>query len=131
MSSDKQNEDIELKEETIEEKASRIDVLKKRKEDINKQILEELKKARQKEQRAFLDIVRRSVEANKVQDLKDKNNVVMVYGLFELFSKMTDDDKKNLKKRSMEIEKVFLAERKARNKKKEDENLEAKEGHGE
>lgn len=132
MSSDKQNENINIKEETTEEKASRIDILKKKKEDINKQISEELKKARQKEQRAFLDIVRRSVEANKIQDIKDKNNVVMVYGLFELFSKMTDEEKKKLKKRSKEIEEVFLAERKARNKKKEeDENLEAEVGNGE
>lgn len=130
MSSDKQNENINIKEETTEEKASRIDILKKKKEDINKQISEELKKARQKEQRAFLDIVRRSVEANKIQDIKNKDSVVMVYGLFELFSKMTDEEKKKLKKRSKEIEEVFLAERKARNKKKEEENLEAEVGNG-
>ena len=76
--------------------------------------------------------MKKSVEANKIQDIKDKNNVIMIYGLFELFSKMTDEEKKKLKKRSREIEEVFLAERKARNKKKEeDENLEAKEGNGE
>lgn len=130
MSSDKQHENINIKEETTEEKASRIDILKKKKEDINKQISEELKKARQKEQRAFLDIVRRSVEANKIQDIKNKDSVVMVYGLFELFSKMTDEEKKKLKKRSKEIEEVFLAERKARNKKKEEENLEAEVENG-
>jgi|GEM_PF-5367496 len=132
MSSDKQNENIDIKEENTEEKASRIDILKKKKEDINKQISEELKKARQKEQRAFLDIVRRSVEANKVQDIKNKDSVVMVYGLFELFSKMSEQERKKLKLRSKEIEEVFLAERKARNKKKEeDENLEAERENGE
>lgn len=132
MSSDKQHENINIKEETTEEKASRIDILKKKKEDINKQISEELKKARQKEQRAFLDIVKRSVEANKIQDIKDKNNLVIVYGLFELFSKMSEQERKKLKLRSKEIEEVFLAERKARNKKKEeDENLEAEVGNGE
>lgn len=131
MSSDKQHENINIKEETTEEKASRIDILKKKKEDINKQISEELKKARQKEQRAFLDIVKRSVEANKIQDIKDKNNVVMIYGLFELFSKMSEQERKKLKLRSKEIEEAFLAERKARNKKKEEENLEAEVGNGE
>lgn len=93
--------------------------------------MEEVKKERQKEQRVFVDTVKKSVEANKIQDIKEADNVVMVYGLFELFSKMTDEEKKKLKKRSKEIEEVFLAERKARNKKKEEENLEAEVGNGE
>ena len=81
------------------------------------------KKERQKELRVFVDTVKKSVEANNIQEIKETNNVVMVYGIFELFSKMTNEEKKKLKKRSKEIEEVFLAERKARNKKKqEDEN---------
>lgn len=132
MSSDKQNENIDIKEENTEQRLSRKEYYRLKRDEFNKKIAEETKKEKQKEQRVFVDIVKKSVEANKIQDIKDKNNVIMIYGLFELFSKMTDEEKKKLKKRSREIEEVFLAERKARNKKKEeDENLEAKEGNGE
>lgn len=131
MSSDKQNENINIKEETTEEKASRLDLLKKKREELNKQIIEEAKKENQKKQRIFNDFIKKSIEANKIQDIIDPNNVVLVYGLFELFSKMTDEEKKKLKKRSKEIEEVFLAERKARNKKKKEGNLEAEEENGE
>lgn len=132
MSSDKQNENIDVKEENTEQRLSRKEYYRLKRDEFNKKIAEETKKEKQKEQRVFVDIVKKSVEANKIQDIKDKNNVIMIYGLFELFSKMTDEEKKKLKKRSREIEEVFLAERKARNKKKEeDENLEAKEGNGE
>lgn len=131
MSSDRQNEDIDKKEETIEEKASRLDLLKKKREELNKQIIEEAKKENQKKQRIFNDFIKKSIEANKIQDIIEPNNVVLVYGLFELFSKMTDEEKKKLKKRSKEIEEVFLAERKARNKKKKEGNLEAEEENGE
>jgi hypothetical protein len=126
MSSDKQNENIDIKEENTEQRLSRKEYYRLKRDEFNKKIAEETKKEKQKEQRVFVDIVKKSVEANKIQDIKDKNNVIMIYGLFELFSKMTDEEKKKLKKRSREIEEVFLAERKARNKKKEeDENLEA------
>lgn len=131
MSSDKQNEDIDIKEETTEEKASRLDLLKKKREELNKQIIEEAKKENQKKQRIFNDFIKKSIEANKIQDIIEPNNVVLVYGLFELFSKMTDEEKKKLKKRSKEIEEVFLAERKARNKKKKEGNLEAEVENGE
>jgi hypothetical protein len=126
MSSDKQNENIDIK----EEKLTRKEYYRLKRDEFNKKIMEEVKKERQKEQRVFVDIVKKSVEANKIQDIKEADNVVMVYGLFELFSKMTDEEKKKLKKRSKEIEEVFLAERKARNKKKEEENLEAEVGNG-
>lgn len=89
------------------------------------------KKENQKKQRIFNDFIKKSIEANKIQDIIEPNNVVLVYGLFELFSKMTDEEKKKLKKRSKEIEEVFLAERKARNKKKKEGNLEAEEENGE
>lgn len=131
MSSDKQNEDIDIKEETTEEKASRLDLLKKKREELNKQIIEEAKKENQKKQRIFNDFIKKSIEVNKVQEIIEPNNVVLVYGLFELFSKMTDEEKKKLKKRSKEIEEVFLAERKARNKKKKEGNLEAEGENGE
>ena len=131
MSSDKQNEDIDIKEETTEEKASRLDLLKKKREELNKQIIEEAKKENQKKQRIFNDFIKKSIEVNKVQEIIEPNNVVLVYGLFELFSKMTDEEKKKLKKRSKEIEEVFLAERKARNKKKKEGNLEAERENGE
>ncbi|MCB8564485.1 hypothetical protein [Fusobacterium ulcerans] len=127
MSSDKQNENTDIK----EEKLTRKEYYRLKRDEFNKKIMEEVKKERQKEQRVFVDIVKKSVEANKIQDIKEADNVVMVYGLFELFSKMTDEEKKKLKKRSKEIEEVFLAERKARNKKKEEENLEAEVGNGE
>ena len=126
MSSDKQNENIDIK----EEKLTRKEYYRLKRDEFNKKIMEEVKKERQKEQRVFVDTVKKSVEANKIQDIKEADNVVMVYGLFELFSKMTDEEKKKLKKRSKEIEEVFLAERKARNKKKEEENLEAEVGNG-
>ncbi|WP_462354772.1 hypothetical protein [Fusobacterium ulcerans] len=131
MSSDKQNEDIDIKEETTEEKASRLDLLKKKREELNKLIIEEAKKENQKKQRIFNDFIKKSIEANKIQDIIEPNNVVLVYGLFELFSKMTDEEKKKLKKRSKEIEEVFLAERKARNKKRKEGNLEAEVENGE
>ncbi|EHO77193.1 hypothetical protein [Fusobacterium ulcerans] len=127
MSSDKQNENTDIK----EEKLTRKEYYRLKRDEFNKKIMEEVKKERQKEQRVFVDTVKKSVEANKIQDIKEADNVVMVYGLFELFSKMTDEEKKKLKKRSKEIEEVFLAERKARNKKKEEENLEAEVGNGE
>lgn len=127
MSSDKQNENTDIK----EEKLTRKEYYRPKRDEFNKKIMEEVKKERQKEQRVFVDTVKKSVEANKIQDIKEADNVVMVYGLFELFSKMTDEEKKKLKKRSKEIEEVFLAERKARNKKKEEENLEAEVGNGE
>lgn len=127
MSSDKQNENTDIKEEKLTKK----EYYRLKRDEFNKKIMEEVKKERQKEQRVFVDIVKKSVEANKIQDIKEADNVVMVYGLFELFSKMTDEEKKKLKKRSKEIEEVFLAERKARNKKKEEENLEAEVGNGE
>ena len=127
MSSDKQNENTDIK----EEKLTRKEYYRLKRDEFNKKIMEEVKKERQKEQRVFVDTVKKSVEANKIQDIKEADNVVMVYGLFELFSKMTDEEKKKLKKRPKEIEEVFLAERKARNKKKEEENLEAEVGNGE
>lgn len=127
MSSDKQNENTDIK----EEKLTRKEYYRLKRDEFNKKIMEEVKKERQKEQRVFVDTVKKSVEANKIQDIKEIDNVVMVYGLFELFSKMTDEEKKKLKKRSKEIEELFLAERKARNKKKEEENLEAEVGNGE
>ena len=127
MSSDKQNENTDIK----EEKLTRKEYYRLKRDEFNKKIMEEVRKERQKEQRVFVDTVKKSVEANKIQDIKEADNVVMVYGLFELFSKMTDEEKKKLKKRSKEIEEVFLAERKARNKKKEEENLEAEVGNGE
>lgn len=127
MSSDKQNENTDIK----EEKLTRKEYYRLKRDEFNKKIMEEVKKERHKEQRVFVDIVKKSVEANKIQDIKEADNVVMVYGLFELFSKMTDEEKKKLKKRSKEIEEVFLAERKARNKKKEEENLEAEVENGE
>ena len=127
MSSDKQNENTDIK----EEKLTRKEYYRLKRDEFNKKIMEEVKKERQKEQRVFVDTVKKSVEANKIQDIKEADNVVMVYGLFELFSKMTDEEKKKLKKRSKEIEEVFLAERKARNKKKEEENLESEVGNGE
>ena len=126
MSSDKQNENTDIK----EEKLTRKEYYRLKRDEFNKKIMEEVKKERQKEQRVFVDTVKKSVEANKIQDIKEADNVVMVYGLFELFSKMTDEEKKKLKKRSKEIEEVFLSERKARNKKKEEENLEAEVGNG-
>lgn len=132
MSSDKQNENTDIKEETTKQKLSKKEYYKLQRDELNKKIAEETKKEKQKEQRVFVDIVKKSVEANKIQDIKEADNVVMVYGLFELFSKMTDEEKKKLKKRSKEIQELFLAERKARNKKKEeDENLEAEVGNGE
>ncbi|GAA6326361.1 hypothetical protein F350042L8_34590 [Fusobacterium ulcerans] len=131
MSSDKQNENIDVKEENTEQRLSRKEYYRLKRDEFNKKIAEETKKEKQKEQRVFVDTVKKSVEANKIQDIKEADNVVMVYGLFELFSKMTDEEKKKLKKRSKEIEEVFLAERKARNKKKEEENLEAEVGNGE
>lgn len=131
MSSDKQNENTDIKEETTRQKLSKKEYYKLQRDELNKKIAEETKKEKQKEQRVFVDTVKKSVEANKIQDIKEADNVVMVYGLFELFSKMTDEEKKKLKKRSKEIEEVFLAERKARNKKKEEENLEAEVENGE
>lgn len=131
MSSDKQNENIDIKEEITKQKLSKKEYYKLQRDELNKKIAEETKKEKQKEQRVFVDTVKKSVEANKIQDIKEADNVVMVYGLFELFSKMTDEEKKKLKKRSKEIEEVFLAERKARNKKKEEENLEAEVENGE
>ena len=131
MSSDKQNENIDVKEENTEQRLSRKEYYRLKRDEFNKKIAEETKKEKQKEQRVFVDIVKKSVEANKIQDIKEADNVVMVYGLFELFSKMTDEEKKKLKKRSKEIEEVFLAERKARNKKKKEGNLEAEEENGE
>ena len=128
MSSDKQNENTDIK----EEKLTRKEYYRLKRDEFNKKIMEEVKKERQKEQRVFVDTVKKSVEANKIQDIKEADNVVMVYGLFELFSKMSEQERKKLKLRSKEIEEVFLAERKARNKKKEeDENLEAEVGNGE
>lgn len=128
MSSDKQNENIDIK----EEKLTRKEYYRLKRDEFNKKIMEEVKKERQKEQRVFVDTVKKSVEASKIQDIKEADNVVMVYGLFELFSKMSEQERKKLKLRSKEIEEVFLAERKARNKKKEeDENLEAEVGNGE
>lgn len=131
MSSDKQNENIDIKEEITKQKLSKKEYYKLQRDELNKKIAEETKKEKQKEQRVFVDIVKKSVEANKIQDIKDKNNVVMIYGLFELFSKMSEQERKKLKLRSKEIEEVFLAERKARNKKKEEENLEAEVENGE
>lgn len=126
MSSDKQNENIDIK----EEKLTRKEYYRLKRDEFNKKIIEEVKKERQKEQRVFVDTVKKSVEANKIQDIKEADNVVMVYGLFELFFKMSEQERKKLKLRSKEIEEVFLAERKARNKKKE-ENLEAEVENGE
>lgn len=131
MSSDKQNENIDIKEEITKQKLSKKEYYKLQRDELNKKIAEETKKEKQKEQRVFVDTVKKSVEANKIQDIKEADNVVMVYGLFELFSKMTDEEKKKLKKRSKEIEEVFLAERKARNKKKKEGNLEAEVENGE
>lgn len=91
MSSDKQNENTDIK----EEKLTRKEYYRLKRDEFNKKIMEEVKKERQKEQRVFVDTVKKSVEANKIQDIKEADNVVMVYGLFELFSKMTDEEKKN------------------------------------
>lgn len=95
-----------------------IEKLKELKDEMNKKyqarILKEQSRAKKKAKEELRSHIEYALTGLKLNELRESENIHLVYGIFELYTKLSDTEKKELGKRSKELEEEFRELRKAR-----------------
>lgn len=103
-----------------------IEKLKELKEEMNKKyqarILKEQSRAKKKAKEELRSHIEYALTGFKLNELRELEKTNLVYGIFELYTKLSDTEKNELRKRSKELEEEFREIRKARHKVEKDES---------
>lgn len=101
-----------------------IEKIKELKEEMNKKfnarLLKEQARIKKKAKEELRSHVEYALTGLKLNELRELENLHLFYGIFELYTKLSEIEKEKLKERSKELEETFREGRKPKFKTKKD-----------